>query len=403
MDNDKCIMEPVFITGCGIITSIGNNLEENLDSLMNSRPGIRKITLLQSLLKDSFPAGEIQIPDERLASMLGIEFRDGLSRSALLGMIAAEEAWRNAQCTMGKGIRTGLISGSTVGGMSATEKYYLDYLSNDSRNTWIDANESSECTERIAEHLGISDFVSTINTACSSSANVIMTAARLIRAGMLDRVIAGGVDSLTMFTLNGFNTLMIYDREPCKPYDDQRNGLNLGEGAAYIVLESKDSLGNRVPLCELTGWGNSTDAHHQTALSPEGTGPWLAMKTALERSGLKSGDISYINVHGTATVNNDLAEGMGLKRIFGENLPMFSSTKPFTGHLLGASGAVEAVYCVLSIIHDTAWPNLNFRTPMKELGLKPVLQLKKNTGISHVLSNSFGFGGNNTSLIFSRI
>lgn len=392
----------VFITGCGIITSIGNNLEENLESLITGRSGIGKITLLETAHRDSFPAGEIGLRDEELARMLGIEFREGLSRTALLGMIAAEEAWRNAQCTMHDGKRTGLISGSTVGGMVATEKYYPDFLENDSRNAWIEANESSDSTEKIARHLGIRDFVSTINTACSSSANVIMTGARLIQAGMLDRVIAGGADALSLFTLNGFNTLMIYDREPCKPFDEQRNGLNLGEGAAYLVLEAEDIIGPRLPLCELRGYGNSTDAHHQTALSPEGTGPYLAMKLALARGGLEPGDISYLNVHGTATINNDLSEGMGMLNLFKEKIPPFSSTKPFTGHLLGASGAVEGVFSILSIRHDIVWPNLNFSTPMKEFGFSPAWQAIQGCGIQHVLSNSFGFGGNNTSLIFSR-
>jgi len=286
--------------------------------------------------------------------------------------------------------------------MVSTEKYYLDFLENNSRNVWIESNESSESTERIARHLGICDFVSTINTACSSSANVIMTGARLIRAGMLDRVIVGGTDALSLFTLNGFNTLMIYDREPCKPFDEHRNGLNLGEGAAYLVLESGECTGSRSVLCELSGYGNSTDAHHQTALSPEGTGPYLAMKMALERAGLKPGDISYINVHGTATINNDLSEGMGMLNLFRDKFPPFSSTKPFTGHLLAASGAVESVFSILSIQHDIIWENLNFTTPMKEFGFSPASRAIHGSGIQHVLSNSFGFGGNNTSLLFSK-
>jgi 3-oxoacyl-[acyl-carrier-protein] synthase II len=397
------LQKRVFVTGCGIITSIGKNLEENFRSLSAGRPGIGKIRRLETIHRDSFPAGEIGLADEELAAMAGVELTEGLTRTALLGMIAAGEAFRKAGCIMHDGKRTGLISGSTVGGMVATEKYYPDFLENDNRNAWIESNESSESTERIARHLGIKDFVSTINTACSSSANVIMTGARLIRAGILDRVIAGGTDALSLFTINGFNTLMIYDREPCKPFDEMRNGLNLGEGAAYLVLESADCNGSRSPLCELRGYGNSTDAHHQTALSPEGTGPYLAMKLALERSGLKPREISYINVHGTATLNNDLAEGAGMLKLFGEKAPPFSSTKPFTGHLLGASGAVEAVFSILSIQHDTIWPNLNFKAQMKEFQLIPVANAIRGSGVRHVLSNSFGFGGNNTSLVFSKI
>ena len=349
------------------------------------------------------PAGEIKLTDNELAQLAGVEPAEGLTRTALLGMIAAGEAMGNVQGMMGNGKRMGIISGSTVGGMGSTEKYYLDYLNSDRHAAWIDSNESSDSTERIANHLGIKDFVSTINTACSSSANAIMTGARLIRAGLLDRVIVGGTDALTIFTLNGFNTLMIYDREPCRPFDERRNGLNLGEGAAYLVMETEESLGNREPLCALSGYGNSTDAHHQTALSPEGTGPYMAMKQALDLSGLKAEDISYVNVHGTATVNNDLSESMAMKRIFGDKMPLFSSTKPYTGHLLGASGAAEAVFSVLSILHDVAWPNLNFREPIREFGHAPVKSLIRGSGIRHVLSNSFGFGGNNNSLIFSKV
>ena len=393
----------VFITGCGIITSIGKNLEENLDSLKSGRSGIGKITLLDTVHRDELPAGEIKLVDEELARLAGVKSAPGLTRTALLGMIAAEEAWRKSGCRLSDVRRTGLISGSTVGGMVSTEKYYLDYLESDRHSAWIDSNESSDSTERIARHLGIRDFVSTINTACSSSANVIMTGARLIRSGRLDRVVAGGTDALSIFTINGFNTLMIYDREPCKPFDENRNGLNLGEGAAFIVLESEESLGTRIPLCELRGYGNSTDAHHQTALSPEGTGPYLAMKKALEISGLTARDIGYINAHGTATINNDLAEGMGMKKIFGQHFPLFSSTKPYTGHLLGASGAAEAVFSILSIVHDIAWPNLNFSTPMTGFNMEPAGKLVQRSGIRHVLSNSFGFGGNNNSLIFSAI
>lgn len=393
----------VFITGCGIITSIGNDLEENLLSLKSGKSGIGPIKHLETVHRDTLPAGEIGMRDEELAAILGIDFRDGIPRTALLGMIAAEEAWKDARCSIHDGRRTGLLSGSTVGGMGVLEKYYPDYLENDSRNAWVETHESYDSTERIARRLGITDYISSINTACSSSANAIMTGARLIRAGMLDRVVAGGADALTFFTLNGFNTLMICDREPCKPFDANRNGLNLGEGAAYLVLESENAIGTLEPLFELRGWGNSTDAHHQTALSPEGTGPYLAMKLALERAGLEPADISYINVHGTATVNNDLSEGMGMLALFGEKMPPFSSTKAFTGHVLGASGAVEAVFSILSMQHDIIWPNLNFKTPMKEFIFAPARKAIHGSGIRHVLSNSFGFGGNNTSLIFSRI
>jgi 3-oxoacyl-[acyl-carrier-protein] synthase-1 len=231
-----------------------------------------------------------------------------------------------------------------------------------------------------------------------------MFGAQLIKAGFLDRVIAGGTDSVTKFTLNGFNTLMILDKNGCRPFDENRAGLTLGEGAAYIVLESEKAVRsrNKKVLSTLTGYGNANDAYHQTASSPEGTGAWMAMEKALAISGLKPDEIDYINVHGTGTLNNDLSEGIALQKIFSENVPSFSSTKPYTGHTLGAAGAIEAVISILSLNHNILFPNLRFETPMKELYITPLSKVVKDVEIKNVLSNSFGFGGNNSTLIFSK-
>ena len=157
----------------------------------------------------------------------------------------------------------------------------------------------------------------------------------------------------------------------------------------------------KTPYCELSGYGNACDAYHQTASSPEGNGAYLAMKKALDMSGLKETDIDYVNVHGTGTQNNDLSEGKAMLRLFNGNVPAFSSTKAFTGHTLGAAGGVEAVFSVLAIRENMLFPNLNFSTAIKELELIPVRQIQRNVKVNNVLSNSFGFGGNNSSLLFS--
>lgn len=290
--------------------------------------------------------------------------------------------------------------------MDKTELYYNDFISAagypDSLK-YIDTHDCGDSTERIANTLGITDFISTISTACSSSANSIMLGARLIKNGMLDAVVAGGTDALAMFTLNGFNTLKILDYEACKPFDAYRRGLNLGEGAGFLVLESEESISkeNKPTLCELKGYANANDAFHETGSSPEGNGAFLAMTRALAVANLTSGEIDYINVHGTGTENNDLSEGRAMERLF-ESIPDFSSTKSFTGHTLGAAGGIEAVFSVLSILHGDVFPNLNFARQMDELNFKPVDQYKTGVSIRNVMTNSFGFGGNNSVLIFGK-
>jgi 3-oxoacyl-[acyl-carrier-protein] synthase-1 len=218
---------------------------------------------------------------------------------------------------------------------------------------------------------------------------------------MLDRVVAGGTDALCRFTLNGFRSLAILSDEPCRPFDAARTGLNLGEGAGYIVLQRDDTL-DKTPWGYLTGWANANDAFHQTASSTEGEGAYLAMSRALAMSGLPLVEIDYVNAHGTGTLNNDASEAAALVRVFGGNIPPFSSTKPFTGHTLAAAGGIEAVISLLALENVMLFPNLNFATPMEGTPLVPQTTLREFMEIRNVLSNSFGFGGNNSSLIFSE-
>ncbi|MBW6460454.1 MAG: beta-ketoacyl-[acyl-carrier-protein] synthase family protein [Bacteroidales bacterium] len=392
----------VFVTGIGIICAIGKNAGEALSSLQAARSGISHITILDTVHRGELPAGEIKMTNEQLAALAGVTDMEMQTRTSLLGLIAAGEALESA-CIDPKNndFRTGVISASTVGGMDKTEINFRNYHLGPPYNNFILTHDCGDSTEKIAVQLGFRDMVSTISTACSSSANSIMFAARLIKHGILDRALAGGTDALSKFTLNGFNTLMILDKQPCRPFDKSRVGLNLGEGAAYLVLESEKALGNRIPLAELTGYANANDAYHQTASSPDGYGPYLSMSQALQASGLHPGEISYINAHGTGTDNNDLTEGIAIEKIFGNNIPPISSTKPYTGHTLGAAGAVEAVISILSINHQTIFPNLHYREKMDELSFEPVREVLKGKELRHVLSNSFGFGGNDSTLILS--
>ena len=276
-------------------------------------------------------------------------------------------------------MRTGFISANSVGGMDTTENFFSDFMQHDSAGklNQVKYHECGSVTELVADLLDIKDFISTISTACSSAANAIFTGARMIEHNLLDIVVAGGADALTKFTLNGFNTLMILDKDLCQPFDEHRRGLNLGEGAGYLVLVSERVLTqlNKTPYCRLSGYFNANDAFHQTASSPQGTGSLLAMQGALKAAGRMPADIDYINLHGTGTQNNDIAEGTAIKTLFDPVFPPMSSTKSFTGHTLGGCGGIEAVFSALAIREGLIFPNLRLETPMKELPFIPERKL----------------------------
>lgn len=394
----------VAITGMGIISAIGNTVEENYVSLVNNSIGISTIENISTIHSAAIKVGEIKKTNQQLMDALQLSADNNFSRTAMLGTIAAKQAVENAGITSINQYKTGLISATSVGGMDMTERFYYEYFENPDTQKYISSHNAGDITDKIANALGLEGMVTTISTACSSAANSIMLGARLIKSGKLDRVIVGGTDALSKFTINGFKTLMILSDGYNMPFDNNRKGLNLGEAAAYLVLESDEVVQkeNKKVLARVSGYGNANDAFHQTASSENGNGAFLAMEKAFEVAQLQPQQIDYINVHGTATPNNDLSEGRALVRIFGENnTPDFSSTKPFTGHTLAAAAAIEAVYSVLAIQNNVVFPNLNFKTPMQEFNLLPQTELKQKN-IQHVLSNSFGFGGNCSTLIFSK-
>jgi 3-oxoacyl-(acyl-carrier-protein) synthase len=386
-----------------MISAIGNNVEESFLSLKNLKTGIGKINHLTTKYKDEFLAGEVKLSNSELADLVG-DKNPELNRNSCLAMIAAKEAVINSGIDTKDGLRTGVISSTTVAGMGRTELYYKELFEKDDHLGVLDTHDCGDSTERIADYIGNVDYVTTISTACSSAANAIMLGCRMIKHGQLDRVIVGGVDALSKFTFNGFNTLMILDREWCKPFDENRKGLNLGEGGAFIVIESEKALNQRKgkALAEIVGYSNANDAYHQTASSPEGYGATLAIKQALQMSGLNPENIDYINMHGTGTPNNDLSEGTATKTIFGNQIPKFSSTKAYTGHTLAAAASIETVISVLSLQNKLIFPNLNFSTPIADLNMVPETTLIE-TPLTTILSNSFGFGGNCSSLIFKKV
>ncbi len=394
----------VAITGMGIISAIGNNVAENYEALITEKKGISRVDNIDTVQRTEIMVGEVKYTNDELVAMLNLPADNNYSRTAILGAIAAKEAIANAGITDIKKYKTGIVSGTSVGGMDMTEKYYYEYLTEKAPQKYIESHHAGDSSQKIAEQLGIEEsFVTTISTACSSAANAIMLGARLIKSGKLDRVLVGGADCLSKFTINGFKTLMILSDTYSTPFDENRKGLNLGEAAAYLVLESEEVVKaeNKTVLAYVKGYGNANDAYHQTASSDNGDGATLAMEKALKIADLKPSEIDYINAHGTATGNNDLSEGRAILRVFGEEIPEFSSTKAYTGHTLAAAGAIEAVYSVLALQHNIIYPNLNFKTPMKEFSLLPETKLKHKE-LHTVLSNSLGFGGNCSTVIFSK-
>lgn len=387
----------------GIISAIGASVEENFNALLSGKTGISVIENIETIHKDSIKVGEIKKSNEELLQQLQISGANDFSRTAMLGAIAAKQAIENAGIININDYKTGLISATSVGGMDMTERFFYNYLENEENRRYIHANDGGNSSHNIADYLGLQGTVTTISTACSSAANAIMLGARLIKSKKLDRVIVGGTDALSKFTINGFKTLMILSDTYNTPFDNNRKGLNLGEAAAFLVLESDEIVQkeNKKVLAYVSGYGNANDAFHQTASSENGEGAFLAMEKALKVANLFPKNIDYINAHGTATQNNDLSEGRAIERIFGKNVPEFSSTKPFTGHTLAAAAAIEAVYSVLALQNNIIFPNLNFQEKMEEFDLVPETKLKEKT-LEHVLSNSFGFGGNCSTLIFSK-
>lgn len=393
----------IAVTGIGLVTAMGIGVERNIVSIREGRSGISSVP---SLLKTGnlLPVGELRVTNEELHDIAGVSRKEHLSRTALLGIIAVKEALADAE--VDKTQRIGLVSSTSVGGMDLSEHFFEDFIEDDAKGRLRDVrmHDCSASTDAIARHCGINGYTTTISTACSSAANAIIVGAKLLRHGIVDSVVVGGTDALSAFTLNGFKSLMILDERQCRPFDVSRAGLNLGEGAGYLVMTNvqPSAVSHQQYYCKLAGYANRNDAHHQTASSVEGNGAYLAMEEALKVAGLTPEAVCYINAHGTGTGNNDASESAAFKRLFGERMPRFSSTKSFTGHTLAAAGGIEAVLSALAVRHGYIYPNLNFENPIEEYGLRPVTHFEENADVNCVLTNSFGFGGNCSSLVFTR-
>lgn len=399
--------ERIVITATGIISALGRGTKQHADALINKKAGMRHPLHLQTKHAQEFVCGEVDYSNDELASLLELPTGDnGYTRTTLLALVAMQELMQNTDTKLFADNSFALINANTVGGMCSVEDMYPDFLSDKTEGAflkYIDTLDCAESTLNIARHFQLKPFIATISTACSSSANALILGARMIQNGVIQRAICGGCDALSRFTLNGFNSLKNVDKEQCRPFDGNRFGLNLGEGAAYLLLEKEsDAVARGAEILAIfSGYANTNDAYHPTAPSPDGTGAMRTMGQALQKAGLSEADIDYINAHGTATINNDPAEGKAIQMLFSSKQPAFSSTKAYTGHTLAAAGAIEAFFSILAVREQKAWPNLNFNTPMEEMNIQPVTEVK-DIHINHVISNSFGFGGSNVSLIFSK-
>lgn len=387
-------MTKVYITGCGIISALGFGKEATMNALRQHKSAVEKIRFLQTEHSE-LPVGEVPFSNDEMMQTLGIQQDTIISRTALIGRMALKEALDEARLNPSRQ-RTAFINGTTVGGMDRTELFEKDF---------VKTHDCGVCTEMIARQSDGFCFVTTMSTACSSAANAILLGKELIETGRVDVAVVGGAECITKYHLNGFNSLMILDKDICRPFDKTRAGLNLGEGAGYIVLESEESVKRRNinPLGILSGASNRCDAFHQTATSPEGEGAFLAMTDALKDANLRPTDIDYINAHGTGTGINDMSEGHAIMRVFGDNVPPTASVKAFIGHTTSAAGGVEAVISILALEQNYMPISLNYNEKEDELGFEPLHEEKSHKEIKHVMSNSFGFGGNDTVCIFSKV
>ncbi len=394
-------MDPLVITASTTTNALGHGMAAMHDALRQGRSGLRPLDFspVMSGAKLDTWVGKVD-------GLEGVELPVDLAgfdcRNNRLAWLALQQDGFGAAVAAARerygAARIAVLLGTSTSGILDTELAYR------SRGTDGNLPEGTDLTH--VHQLGaLSDFVSralglegpcfTVSTACSSSAKVFADAQRLISAGLCDAAVVGGVDTLCLTTLYGFNALELVSPQPCRPADAGRNGISIGEGAGFALLE-RPAVGRQG--CRLLGYGESSDAHHMSTPHPEGEGARLAMAAALQRAGLQPDAIDYINLHGTATPSNDSSEDRAVTRLFGAAVPC-SSTKGWTGHTLGAAGITEAVIAMQAIEGGFMPASLNTRRVDPSFGCQILLEERQGP-VRHVLSNSFGFGGSNCALIF---
>ena len=383
-------MRPIAVTGIGVVSAAGRGARASRDAAFEGRSSLGPLTRFRSPRCGHFPVAEAR----------EVAGDPAVSRTVALGRIALAEAIE-ASGIDPEALRTaGIAAGTCVGGMTETEDAIAAILSGGSPDPAVwRRHECGSVTAALADGAGLEGPALTVSNACSSGAQAIATAADLIDAGEAEVMVAGGADALCLLTLNGFASLLAMDPEGCRPFDRDRKGMSLGEGAAFLVLEGLDrarARGARIQAL-IAGFANTCDAHHPTAPDPEGKGIEAAVGTALEMAGIAPGAVDYVNAHGTGTPDNDRAEGRALSRIFAGAVPPVSSTKRVFGHTLAATGAIEAALCILAIRDGFLPGNCGLVDPDPDCAIVPLAASRPGRPRA-ILSNSFGFGGNNTVL-----
>lgn len=391
-------MMPLAVTAKTLLSACGAGSDAMLEAMQSRRSG---------LLQCGYPGLAFDTWLGRVADIEARSLESALKRFAcrnnrLANAALEQDGFRDrvdAAIAQYGAERIGVFVGTSTSGIEETELAYrqLDTGSGQLPDEYelLTTHNIASLMNYVRESLGLRGPGQTISTACSSSAKVFATAHRHIRSGLCDAALVGGVDSLCLTTLYGFNSLQLVSDEICRPFDVQRKGINIGEAAGFVLLEPVDQGHGMV---RFKGYGESSDAYHMSSPHPEGDGAVLAMRSALQRAGLAPAEIDYINLHGTATPSNDSAEGAGVASIFAQGIAC-SSTKGYTGHTLGAAGITEAIIAILALTNDLIPGTLNLENPDESIPVRP-LQANREQALSNVMSNNFGFGGSNCSLIF---
>jgi 3-oxoacyl-[acyl-carrier-protein] synthase II len=392
-------MRRVLVTGLGAVSPFGTGVKALWAGLASGTCAIRPLTLIDA---EGFRCRiAAEVPE------LGAGSRRR-SRADRLALGAAVEALDDAGLGSPERGEAALIVGAVGGGMLEAESWYWARARGQRAPGWAAALRSmlpATHAETLAHRLRLGGPRYTVVTACSSGSVALAEAAALIAEGVVDCAVAGGVDAMTRLCFMGFNTLKLLDPEPCRPFDRDRRGMSIGEGAAFVVLEAADHARQRGAraYAELAGHGMTTDAYHVTAPEPGGEGMVRAMRAAMADAGVTPAAVGYVNAHGTATPQNDRIEAHAIRQVFGGGRVLVSSSKSMIGHTMAAAGGLEAVATILALTHETVPPTANLTTPDPEVEFDCVPRVAREAVLEHAISNSFGFGGQNVTLLFRRV